>query len=153
MYINNKILQQRPIAVAMIEGSDKYNQLRGTIELLGVSGGTIVSAKIYGLPDNGFYSMHIHNGKGCSSKDGNAFSEAGSHLNLDSTQHPFHTGDMPPLLSNAGFAWLAFFTNRFTPKQVLGYPVIIHKNPDDFTTQPSGNAGEKIACGIIRNIY
>lgn len=57
---------------------------------------------------------------------------------------------MPPLFSVNGNAFLCFMTNRFKIKEVLGKSVIIHSKPDDFTTQPSGNAGEKIACGMIR---
>ena len=49
-------------------------------------------------------------------------------------------------------AFLAFITDRFTANEVIGKTVIIHDSPDDFTTQPSGNAGNKIACGIISKI-
>jgi Cu/Zn superoxide dismutase len=45
-----------------------------------------------------------------------------------------------------------FFTQRFKLSEVIGLPVIIHARPDDFTTQPSGNSGEMIACGLINYI-
>jgi len=54
-----------------------------------------------------------------------------------------------PLFSNSGYAWSSFLTNRFTVDQIIGRTVIIHSDPDDFTTQPSGNSGKKIACGEI----
>lgn len=44
---------------------------------------------------------------------------------------------------------MSFLTNKFTLQDVIGKVVIIHSMPDDFTTQPSGNSGEKIACGKI----
>ncbi|MFQ7398750.1 MAG: superoxide dismutase family protein, partial [Neglectibacter sp.] len=51
---------------------------------------------------------------------------------------------------NHGYAWSAFLTSRFTIRQVLGRTLIIHGSPDDFTTQPAGNSGKRIACGEIR---
>ena len=48
-----------------------------------------------------------------------------------------------------GYAFSAFLTDRFTVKEIVGRTVIMHSSPDDFTSQPSGNAGEKIACGEI----
>ena len=46
----------------------------------------------------------------------------------------------------------AFLSGRFTIDEIIGKAVIVHSSPDDFTTQPSGNAGEKIACGIIKEL-
>ena len=64
-------------------------------------------------------------------------------------EHPQHTGDLPALLSNDGYAWFAVYTNRFSPAQAVGKTVIIHADPDDYRTQPAGNAGARIACGTI----
>ena len=64
--------------------------------------------------------------------------------------HPLHSGDMPVLFSDSnGYAFLAFYTDRFTPDQVVNRTVIIHQNPDDFRSQPAGNAGKRLACGVI----
>jgi Cu-Zn family superoxide dismutase len=57
---------------------------------------------------------------------------------------------MPPLFAGTGRAFLAFFTDRFTVDEIIGRTVVVHAKPDDFTTQPSGNSGSKIACGQIR---
>ena len=54
------------------------------------------------------------------------------------------------MFGNDGYAWGAVVTDRFKIDQVIGRTVIIHAGPDDFTSQPSGNAGAKIACGVIR---
>ncbi len=48
---------------------------------------------------------------------------------------------------------MSFFTNKFKPKDVLGKSIIIHENPDDYRSQPAGNAGKKIACGVIYRLY
>lgn len=63
--------------------------------------------------------------------------------------HPEHGGDLPPILSDKGTAWMMVYTTRFFTEEVVGKTVVIHDMPDDFRTQPSGNSGEKIACGQI----
>ena len=75
------------------------------------------------------------------------------HFNPGGMSHPFHAGDLPPLLSNQGYAWTAFFDRRFTIEEIIGKSVVIHAHADDFTTQPSGNSGNPIACGEIRRTY
>ncbi|MDY3869634.1 MAG: superoxide dismutase family protein [Clostridiaceae bacterium] len=81
---------------------------------------------------------------------GGAFSNALSHYDPGSCPHPYHAGDLPPLFGNSGYAFQVFFTDRFSVREILGKTVIIHANPDDFTTQPAGKAGQRIACGEIR---
>ena len=63
--------------------------------------------------------------------------------------HPQHAGDLPPLIANDGYVWMVFYDSFLTLPMIVNRSVVIHQNPDDFTTQPSGNAGEKIACGVI----
>lgn len=63
-----------------------------------------------------------------------------------------HAGDLQPLFENNGFAYYSFITNRFSIEDILVCSVIIHDNVDDFTTQPAGNSGSKIACGVIEKI-
>ena len=60
-----------------------------------------------------------------------------------------HAGDLPPILSANGIGILSTFTNRFTVDEVIGKSFILHQGYDDFTSQPSGNAGARWACGII----
>ena len=57
---------------------------------------------------------------------------------------------LPPLLSNQGYAWMALLDNRFKLNDIIGKSYIIHDCPDDFHTQPSGNSGTRIACGVIQ---
>ena len=79
----------------------------------------------------------------------NTFPNARAHYNPHDCHHPYHAGDMPPLFGADGYAFLTFVTSRFTVNEIIGKTIIVHSEPDDFSTQPSGNAGEKIACGVI----
>lgn len=149
--VNCKMLLQCPCCTAVVSGSSEYPKIHGTVSFFKARNGSLIVAEIFDLPsDNGVFAMHIHNGTECSGNTDDPFANAGSHLNLLNEKHPFHTGDLPTLFSNNGYAWTAVYTNRFQPEQVKGYPVIIHADPDDYHTQPSGNSGSKIACGIIK---
>lgn len=94
--------------------------------------------------------LHIHQGRSCSGNREDPFADAGSHYNPHDCPHPNHAGDLPPVFVNEGMAWSAVILTKFTIKEILGRVVILHSMPDDFHSQPSGNSGEKIACGIIR---
>ena len=74
---------------------------------------------------------------------------SGSHYNPKNCAHPFHAGDLPPLLENNGYAYMSVLVNKFKINDIIGKVLIIHDMPDDFTSQPSGNSGSKIACGKI----
>ncbi|MDD7215163.1 MAG: superoxide dismutase family protein [Anaerovoracaceae bacterium] len=86
----------------------------------------------------------------CSGTKENPFEDAHGHFNPDCCDHPHHAGDLPPLLGNRGYALQIFLTGRFCVSEIIGKTVIIHADPDDFTSQPSGNSGKMIACGQIR---
>lgn len=149
--INKKILFGCPLTSAKINGSEKFPQISGNVWLYASCEGSLVVTEICGLPkDTPFFALHIHNGKACIGNETAPFADAGSHLNFKDTSHPNHTGDLPVLLNNNGYAWSAVYTNRFKPCDVKGYPVIIHSKPDDYRSQPSGDSGEKIACGIFK---
>lgn len=151
MFPVNKILCRCPCCKAVIHGSEKFPCLNGTVSFFSAYGGTLVVTEISGLPKtDGVYAMHIHSGAECTGSTSDPFSDAGSHLNPDDNSHPFHMGDLPAIFSSGGYSWSAVYTNRFNPSQIMGHTVIIHANPDDYHTQPSGNSGAKIACGEIR---
>ena len=137
-----------PAAVARVRGET----VRGEVRFYQTPEGVLVAAEIRGLPasDKGFFAFHIHEGGDCG---GVNFADAGSHFNPGKTTHPRHAGDLPPLLSDGGNAFLAVLTNRFRVEDVIGRTTIIHAGADDFNTQPSGNAGKMIACGVIGRVY
>ena len=136
----------KPEAAACVSGEGK---LCGCVKFYAAGCGCLVAAEIRGLPesDTGFFAFHIHEGGDCGGTD---FSDTGGHFNPEKQAHPRHAGDLPPLLSDHGTATLLVQTSRFTPGEVICRTVVIHQNPDDFHTQSAGNAGRKIACGMIR---
>lgn len=138
-----------PKAIARIYGGKDYPQLSGTVRFfLGIDG-VIVEVEVKGLPEteSSFFGFHIHAGGSCT---GEGFADTESHYNPGEDIHPQHAGDLPPLLSNDGKAYMKVISNRFSIEEIIGRTVIIHNAPDDFRTQPSGNAGMKIACGVIQ---
>ncbi len=157
--INNNdfcsVFRNRADATAFVNGSPKYPNVHGRVMFYQMRGGVIVRAEITGLPKGTMpcgspvFAFHIHGGSECAGNGTDAFANTGGHYNPDNCPHPYHAGDMPPLFGVNGNALSAFLTDRFTVPQIIGRTLIIHASPDDFTTQPSGNAGEKIACGVI----
>lgn len=150
------VMHRRPDAAAWIKGSEKYPDIRGTVMFYAVRSGVLIRTQISGLPEPGggcespVFAFHIHDGTACTGNMTDPFADALMHYNPLNCPHPYHAGDMPPLFGVGGEAFSAFLSNRFTVPEILGKAVIIHSRPDDFTTQPSGNSGEKIACGIVR---
>lgn len=137
----------RPAAIARVRGDKENELLRGTVKFYQLRGGVLVVAEITGLPRNGFFAFHIHEGASCT---GAGFADTRGHYNPTQMQHPMHAGDLPPLLSGGGSAYMAVRTDRFALRDVIGRTVVIHSGTDDFHTQPAGNPGRKIACGVIR---
>lgn len=147
----------RPYAVAYVRGSEVFPEIAGRILFFPAGErGVLVVANVRGLPvspavcESNIFAMHIHENAACESAAHDAFHSAGGHLNPENCPHPAHAGDLPPLFATAnGSAWSAFLTDRFGIAEIIGKSVIVHRNPDDFTTQPAGGAGERIACGTI----
>lgn len=155
-YIQQQIRYRAPDASASISGSDEYPAVRGKVTFLQTQKGVVVTSELSGLPDAGgqlcahpVFAMHIHAGGSCTGNAEDPFADAGGHYNPGGCAHPFHAGDLPPLFSNGGAAWCSVLTDRFTVRSVIGRTVIVHSGRDDFTTQPAGDSGAKIACGVI----
>jgi Cu-Zn family superoxide dismutase len=127
----------------------------GTVTFTKVEGGVKVSAKVAGLKagDHGF---HVHEFGDCSAGDG---SSAGGHFNPTGEPHAGphdarrHTGDMGNVTAGAdGAATIEYVDPRASfegTNSILGRGVIVHAAADDLKTQPTGNAGGRLACGVI----
>lgn len=140
-------------AYSKISGNSNFPNLSGTANFYkSPSSGIWIEVEVSGLPDinlpinSNFYGMHIHETGNCSIP----FNKTGEHYNPQDLPHPYHAGDLPPLLGNNGYAYLLFYTDRFSPDDIINKSLVIHSLPDDFKTQPSGNSGDKIGCGVIK---
>ena len=160
------ICQTSPQAAAAVQGPDGQGDVNGIVYFYQTEMGALLLWSVGGLPVNedscekSIFAMHIHEGGNCSSRyedeatpaPTGPFPNAGGHYNPYGCPHPYHAGDLPPLFSNGGYAFGAVLTSRFGVEEVIGRTVIIHGGTDDFKTQPSGDAGPMIACGVIRRL-
>jgi Cu-Zn family superoxide dismutase len=148
------------LAVAEIKGGPLAPQIAGMVIFREVPGGSEVFVEVSGLPSYrpackdqppiGPHGFHIHeSGDCCVGNPADPFTGAGGHWNPTDQPHGNHAGDFPVLFSNHGRACMIFFTDKFCVSDVIGKSVIIHQNPDDYRTQPSGASGKRLACGVI----
>jgi Cu-Zn family superoxide dismutase len=115
-----------------------------------------IVGRISGLAPNQIYGFHVHEKGDCSSGDGMS---AGGHFNPTGKPHgppdgEHHAGDLPSLKADA--SGIAIVDVRVSgsvlgsgASDFYGKAVVVHALPDDYTTQPSGNSGPRIACGVI----
>lgn len=134
------------------------SQVSGTLAFMPMGDGLHITGEVTGLPANGSHAIHVHETGDCSAADA---SSAGGHFNpmgaahgrMNSGNH--HVGDMDNLSANAeGVATVnmqlsAMSLGTGAANDIVGKAVIVHAAADDYTTQPTGNAGGRIACGII----
>ena len=149
------LLSRQPSARAKISGSSYYPDISGWVIFYQVKGGVVLIVEINGLPctdkscPSSIFGFHIHEGSQCKGNAEDPFADTGGHYNPSHCPHPEHAGDLPPLFGNQGYAFMVLLSDRFSVDEIIGRTVVIHSSPDDFTSQPSGNSGEKIACGKI----
>lgn len=132
------------------------NKTYGEVTFEQVGSKVRVIAQVVGLKPNQEHGFHIHEKGDCSSGDGMS---AGGHFNPTGKAHggpgmERHAGDLPNLKANAkGRATLTVDVEGITvtpgPASVIGRGLIVHEQPDDYKTQPTGNAGGRLACGVV----
>jgi Cu-Zn family superoxide dismutase len=146
-----------PKATANLQPT-KGSTVKGTVNFEQRGDKVRVVANVSGLRPNGEFGFHIHEAGDCSSGDGMS---AKGHFNPFGKPHGHHgqgerhAGDMPSLRSDAsGNANVSFELDIITvssgPASIVGRGLIVHVQPDDFKTQPTGNAGARSACAVIR---
>ena len=144
-------------ATAVLE-SKSDSKATGKVTFTEHAGKVTMKVTMKGLT-SGPHAIHIHDKGDCSAPDA---SSAGGHWNPSSENHgrwgtaPFHHGDIGNLVADAkGKAELSIETELWTigdgkPSDVVGHAVVVHAAIDDLMTQPSGNAGGRVACGVIQ---
>ena len=132
------------------------NTAGGTVEFSQHSNQVMVTAKLSGLKPNQEHGFHVHEKGDCSSPDAMS---AGGHFNPTGSPHgpqsgPHHAGDIPNLKADAnGSAQATFHLMGLNigsgATDIVGKSVVVHASPDDYASQPAGNSGPRIACGVI----
>ncbi len=144
-------------AVAQVAAT-QGNTVTGSVALDTSPQGVHITGSIQGLKPDAEFGFHVHEKGDCSAPDG---SSAGGHFNPTQAQHgnptgsTHHAGDMPNIKSNAeGVAQVDTTAAGTTlhgeaATDIMGKAIVVHEGPDDYTTQPSGNSGKRVACGVI----
>lgn len=146
-----------PRATAQLQAT-KGNKAFGEATFEQVGSRVRVVAYVQGLAPEREHGFHIHDAGDCSSGDGMS---AKGHFNPHGKPHGHyqsperHAGDMRSLRADkSGRAKLDTELDIITlgqgPASILGRGLIVHADPDDYKTQPTGNAGARLACGVIR---
>ena len=144
-----------PMAAALLQ-STTGNTASGRVMFHAVDGGVYVHAMVNGLRPGQAHGFHIHEKGDCSSGDGMS---TGGHFNPTGKPHgpqdgDRHAGDLPALQADAAGRVdvkmrVAGLTIGSGSTDIIGRGLIVHADPDDYKTQPTGNSGARIACGVI----
>jgi len=144
-----------PVATATVAGADGAEL--GTVSVASTPSGTaVVTLELSGVPE-GSHGIHLHETGDCSASD---FTSAGGHIAADA-QHGVlveggpHPGDLPNVTVGAdGNLTLELFNPLLEVEAMLmdedGAAFIIHDGPDDYASQPAGDAGSRVACGVFQ---
>ncbi len=147
----------KPAAQAMIESSSG-SQVRGTVSFTPMGDKLLVEAELSGLTP-GEHGFHVHEGGDCSAPDA---SSARGHFNPAGKMHGHHqqhaerhAGDLPNLVADASGqaryrTEVVGLTADAGPLGIIGRSLVVHADADDYRSQPAGNSGRRIACGVIK---
>ena len=148
-----------PVAVAVLAPT-AGNHVAGEIRFVRADGGLRATGRLSGLAPGSEHGFHIHETGDCSAPDG---SSAGGHFNPAGMDHgkvdadPHHAGDMPNLQADAnGVAEVDGPVSSLVtvgdngPHDIIGRGLIVHADADDYASQPTGNAGARLACAVIQ---
>lgn len=147
--------QQADAVLASASGS----RVSGRLSLVPMGDGVHIRGEVGGLVPNGQFGFHVHDKGDCSAVDATS---AGGHFNPAASAHgragghAHHAGDMDNIVSDgAGLARVDVHLQGVTlgggaANDIAGRAVIVHADPDDYHSQPTGNAGARVACGVIK---
>jgi Cu-Zn family superoxide dismutase len=138
--------------------SSAGNNVAGTVVFVQEGRKVFVIADVTGLKP-GPHGFHVHEKGDCSAPD---FASAGGHFNPNSQPHgdptagAHHVGDMPMLVADASGRATARAELRSMSiggggaSDIVGRSVVVHADADDYASQPAGNSGARVACGVIK---
>ena len=156
LHVNPDMEEQKVLSYDFSSASD--SNLAGTATFTQMDNEVKLEVNLEGITP-GDHAIHVHEKGDCSAPDA---SSAGGHWNPTGDEHgkfdmePFHMGDIGNLTADAdGKASLIFSTDKWCldcddeTKNLMGKSLIIHESVDDFTSQPTGDAGGRIGCLVI----
>lgn len=155
--VENQVVEPKSITVELSAKSESH--VSGTVIFTDKNGTVSMLATVSGL-EPGAHAIHIHESSDCSSPDGKS---AGGHWNPTNQPHGkwgvetgYHKGDIGNFTADEnGNASISISTDEWCigcgdeTKDVIGKGIIVHAGVDDFTTQPTGDAGGRVSCGGI----
>jgi Cu-Zn family superoxide dismutase len=126
------------------------SEVRGEVTLRATEGGLLFGGKLTGLAP-GLHGFHVHDVGDCSAPDA---SSAKGHYNPTGKPHGTHAGDLPDLIADAaGTALPVFLASDLHLGDgaggISGRALVVHADPDDHVSQPAGNSGKRISCGVV----
>lgn len=150
--------EQAQVATAVLEPTEG-NATRGELRFEAANGHVRITGQVTGLSPGGEHGFHVHEFGDCSAPDATS---AGGHFNPDDSRHgragqgEHHVGDSDNLMANdEGVAEVDRELHGATigdggSTDIVGKGVIVHADADDYVSQPTGNAGDRLACGVIQ---
>jgi Cu-Zn family superoxide dismutase len=160
MYCSQKNEEEKEVATDVTKAicllyPTQGSETTGTVTINQTPDGIFVTAEVKGLSP-GKHGFHIHEFGDCSKLDGKS---AGGHFNPTAKNHggpeaeERHVGDLGNLIAGddgtAQYEWTDKLISFSGKNSILGKAIIVHAEEDDLTSQPTGNAGARLACGVI----
>lgn len=146
-------------ATATLQGAPTDTDFKGTITFTPEGSGVKVVAHLEGVDTDGMHGFHVHETGECTHGEGaKHFTSAGGHFNPAGADHacpptdPRHAGDLGNIEVKGGTGHLEESSTLLSlsgPNSVVGKAIILHAKADDCKTQPTGDAGDRLACGVV----
>jgi superoxide dismutase, Cu-Zn family len=140
-----------------LQGAADDTDFAGTVSVHPEGTGVHIVADVAGVDTDGRLGIHVHENGQCDhqGEGGKHFTSAGGHFNPTGTEHacpptdPRHAGDLGNIEVSGGKGHLDLSVTNLTLDQITGKAIILHAGEDDCKTQPTGNSGDRLACGVV----
>ncbi|HEX3129723.1 MAG TPA: superoxide dismutase family protein [Thermoanaerobaculia bacterium] len=142
-----------------MQGAPEDTDFAGTLSITPEGTGVHIVADVAGVDKDGKHGIHVHENGMCehhpTGDSAKPFSTAGGHFNPANAEHacpptdPRHAGDLGNIDISGGKGHLEISLPNVTADQLNGKAIILHAGEDDCKTQPTGNSGDRIACGVV----
>ncbi|MEA2562066.1 MAG: superoxide dismutase, Cu-Zn family [Acidobacteriota bacterium] len=140
-----------------LAGAPTDTDFTGRVEVTPEGSGVRIVADVAGVDKDGKHGIHVHENGMCDheGEGGKPFTSAGGHFNPAGTEHacpptdPRHAGDLGNIEVSGGIGHMELSVPNLTADQLNGKAIILHAGEDDCKTQPTGNSGDRLACGVV----